>query len=316
MITLTSGSTGVGSGAVSFDLTFPGGTPTAPVTLNETLQPGYTLVPLGTQRELPPPGHQRRGDCHQLGSDRLRRVGGERLPGQLQRVQPRAQPAATLGVDKQWVINGQTFAEGAQPPDFAATLSIGGTSQGGGCRTGFQQGGSTVLSETVQLSRLQCTLDSSRVTLPTGTGGRRAAVQRDPGRGDQLLQDHQQGDLRLAVDPGQVGAGECAGDGLDADRDGPGRLVARPGGTSGVTPVVTAGSRYVLSESGGDPRYVQRADPAAVPIPGSTVSWICVEVDAAGNVVPGFSDGLNGGVTMPSARSCAARPSTRPRSCV
>jgi hypothetical protein len=55
----------------------------------------------------------------------------------------------------------------------------------------------------------------------------------------------------------------------------------------------------VLSESGGDPRYLQRADPAAVPIPGSTVSWSCVEVDAAGNVVPGFADGLNGGVTMP-----------------
>ena len=39
--------------------------------------------------------------------------------------------------------------------------------------------------------------------------------------------------------------------------------------------------------------------PHAVPIPGSTVSWSCVEIDAAGNVVPGFSDGLNGGVTMP-----------------
>ena len=29
------------------------------------------------------------------------------------------------------------------------------------------------------------------------------------------------------------------------------------------------------------------------------MSWSCVEIDAAGNVVPGFSDGLNGGVTMP-----------------
>ena len=62
---------------------------------------------------------------------------------------------------------------------------------------------------------------------------------------------------------------------------------------------MTPGATYALSESGGDPRYVQQADPNAVPIPGSTVSWSCVEVDAAGNVIPGFSDGLNGGVTVP-----------------
>ena len=48
VIAPTSGTTAVGSGAVSFDLTFPGGTTTAPVTLNETLQSGYTLVQQGT----------------------------------------------------------------------------------------------------------------------------------------------------------------------------------------------------------------------------------------------------------------------------
>ena len=29
------------------------------------------------------------------------------------------------------------------------------------------------------------------------------------------------------------------------------------------------------------------------------MSWSCVEIDGSGNVIPGFSDGLNGGVTMP-----------------
>ncbi len=36
-----------------------------------------------------------------------------------------------------------------------------------------------------------------------------------------------------------------------------------------------------------------------MPIAGSTVSWNCVQVDALGVVIPGFSDGLNGGVTIP-----------------
>ena len=170
VIAPTSGTTAVGSGAVSFDLTFPGGTTTAPVTLNETLQSGYTLVQQGTFN----------ASCRRLDTNAALTVTNSGATGF---VVPAASaypvscivynrpplPAATLVVDKQWVINGQTFAEGAQPPDFAAALSIGGTSQGWGVpRTGFQQGQSTVLSETVQLSRLQCTLDSSRVTLANG----------------------------------------------------------------------------------------------------------------------------------------------------
>ena len=91
VVTPTSGSTAVGSGAVSFDLTFPGGTTTAPVTLNETLQPGYTLVPQGTFnascRRL---DTERRADRHQLGSDRLRRVGRRAPSRSVHRVQPRA----------------------------------------------------------------------------------------------------------------------------------------------------------------------------------------------------------------------------------
>ena len=61
---------------------------------------------------------------------------------------------------------------------------------------------------------------------------------------------------------------------------------------------MTPGARYTLAEAGGDPRYVQRAGANAVPIPGSTVSWQCVEIDANGNVIPGFADGLNGGVIV------------------
>ena len=62
---------------------------------------------------------------------------------------------------------------------------------------------------------------------------------------------------------------------------------------------MTPGVTYPLAESGGDPNYVQDVAQNANPIPGSTGSWGCVQVDAGGNVIPGFSDGLNGGVTVP-----------------
>ncbi len=64
-----------------------------------------------------------------------------------------------------------------------------------------------------------------------------------------------------------------------------------------------AGCGLPLNESGGDPNYAQSTEPNAVPIPGSTTSWSCVELAADGTtVIPGFSDGLNGGVNVPFGR--------------
>ena len=67
---------------------------------------------------------------------------------------------------------------------------------------------------------------------------------------------------------------------------------------------------YTLSESGGDPRFAQRAGPNAVPIPGSTISWACVLVDETGAPIPPGTvfDGLNGGVRPPLGQrtSCTA----------
>ncbi len=73
------------------------------------------------------------------------------------------------------------------------------------------------------------------------------------------------------------------------------------GGTPGTTLVpVTPDVVYQLAESGGDPRFVQvdnRTDLEINPL--STGSMDCVELDANGEVIPGFSDGINGGVTVP-----------------
>ena len=47
-----------------------------------------------------------------------------------------------------------------------------------------------------------------------------------------------------------------------------------------------------------NPNYVQFVAANAVIPPPRTGSWFCQEVNAAGEVIPGFSDGLNGGVTV------------------
>ena len=61
---------------------------------------------------------------------------------------------------------------------------------------------------------------------------------------------------------------------------------------------MTAELTYDLIETGGNPNYVQYVAENAVIPPPRTGSWQCFEVDAAGEVIPGFSDGLNGGVTV------------------
>ena len=55
----TSGTTAAARGALNFNLTFPGGTTTAPVTVTETQQAGYTLVPQIAARTRPVAGWTR-----------------------------------------------------------------------------------------------------------------------------------------------------------------------------------------------------------------------------------------------------------------
>ena len=78
--------------------------------------------------------------------------------------------------------------------------------------------------------------------------------------------------------------------------------------------LVTPNTTYQLAESGGDPRYVQddnRTNLQTNPL--STGSMTCVQIDALGNVIPGFSDGINGGVSVSTrATACAAPRPTGP----
>ena len=266
-ISPTSGATASGSGALNFNLSFPGGTTTAPVTVAETQQAGYTLVQVGgfnaTCRRLDTNASL---TVTNSGAAGFSVTAATAYPVSCTVYNRAPSPGATVVVDKTWVINGQSYPEGQQPSDFEAALSIGGSPQDWGVvRTGFQQGDTVVLNETVQLSRLQCTLVSSRVTLANGTTVNNAlpyTATLVAGANSYTMTNTVTCVSRLTLVKQVAGAAAPTAWTLTATA--PAGALPGPSGTTGATATVTAGARYVLAESGGPPTYVQRADPNAV----------------------------------------------------
>ncbi len=112
-ITPASGATAAGTGALSFNLTYPGGTTTAPVTVNETQQAGYTLQQVGGFNAT----------CTRLDTGAALTVTNSGTTGFIVNVASTVpvsctvynrapNPAATVVVNKTWVINGADVRRG------------------------------------------------------------------------------------------------------------------------------------------------------------------------------------------------------------
>lgn len=300
-----SGQTAAGTGALNFALSFPGGVTTAPVTVTETQQPGYTLQQVNGSN----------GTC--VRTDTGATVASTNV-GALGFSVPAASayavsctvydrapnPPASVVVNKTWVVNGVSFPEGSQNQSLIAALTLNATPQPWDVpRTGFVQGNTVAINETTNISGLPlCTLTSSRVTTangatisqplpysPTLTGGANTY-----GITNTLTCNTR---LRLTK---QVIGGTAPPSSWTLTALAPAGGLPGPSGATGVNVLVTADVTYTLAESVGDPRYIQDVAPNAVLRAGSTGSWNCVEVTADGStVIPGFADGLNGGVTVP-----------------
>ena len=315
-----SGATATGTGALNFNLTFPGGTTTAPVTAVETQQSGFTLQPVGgfnavctrpdTGASVPVTNSGALGFT----------VDANIAYGVTCTVYNRApNPPVTVVVNKQWAITDTTsgvtttYANGTQPSDLQAALTLNGSPQAfGTTRTGFVRGD----PRRYRRERHQRAEGLRPGHTDHGEGARRrqprGALHRHPDRGGELLPHHQPGHLYDPAHPGQDRHQRpgCA-DRVEPQRHRPSGAAAGPAGTTGVTGLVTPGARYTLAEAGGDPRYVQRAGSNAVPIPGSTVSWQCVEIDANGRRHPRLRRRPQRRRPLSSSASpCAARRST------
>ena len=312
----TKTTTGDGTGGVNFPLTFPGGVTNAPVSITETQQPGYTLVTQAGQNAV----------CTNLTTNQPVPVTNSGTLGFVVAVPSTAavscyvynrapQPEASVEVNKTWVINGVSFDEGAQPTGFLANLTLSGPGgaaaspqEWGVPRPGYLVGDTPTIDETVELQRTLCSLDSSSVTEANGTPVN-APLPFTPAltqpTNTYTITNVVTCETLLSLDK------EARG-GLSADQDPnlwtltaiapPGALPGPTGigGTAATTLVpVTPGEVYQLAESGGDPRFIQLDRRTDTSNPLSTGSMDCVELDANSDVIPGFSDGINGGVAVP-----------------
>ncbi len=204
------GTTAEATGALSFALSFPGGTTSAPVSVTETLQPGFTL-------------HQgavgQNAVCTRLDTGASVPVtnlptgftvtGSSTFPVSClvyNQAPPLVVPAS-IQVNKTWVVDGVSFPDGSQPTGMTAELLLDGTSQPWGtARTGLAAGDGVGIAENVTITLPLCTprRPGAHAGDPRRAAGHAPRRRRARRRGEPL-QRHQHGHLPGAADPRQGG---------------------------------------------------------------------------------------------------------------
>ena len=212
-----------------------------------------------------------------------------------------------------------------QPAGLEAVGRIDGTTQGWGVpRTGFSQGDTVELDETATIvGRPFCQITSRRLTGDNGTTVDRplpdSVVLNNPTNRygiTNVVTCTQRLTLVKQVANGSADPSVWNSPGHGSHGCSPG-----PQGTTGTaaaTADVTADVTYRLDESGGPPTYIQSGQPER-----RADSRVHSELGLRGgrrgrhDVIPGFSDGLNGGVTVPRGNwvRCTAVNETATLSC-
>ncbi|QTX05329.1 DUF11 domain-containing protein [Agromyces archimandritae] len=299
-----SGTTAPGTGAVNFPLVFDGPS-SGNLTVTETEQTGYDIVTQGGKRAV----------CTNIGTGASVDVTNDpNDPFAFSVDLPATQsvscivynrppnPAASVNVVKRWIVNGTAFANGNQPSGLSAQLRLDDANAPWGVtQTGFSAGDTVEIDETTTITgRDLCRVTDSAVTLGNGQP-LDEALPYEPalaaGLNSFTLTNTVECTAELTLKK-TVQGGPADPAGWQLDSVGPNGALAGPAGTTGVTAPVTPAVRYALTEDG-DPHYRQSILPGGEPVPPSAGSWNCVQVDAQGNTIPGFADGINGGVTVP-----------------
>ena len=258
------------------------------------------------QRDLHTHRHRRQCAGDKQWSYRLHGNGGLRLSGELCVYNMPPQPLASVILHKRWVVNGTTYNQGDQPTGLVATALLNAVAREWDIEIGgFRQGDSVTVNEVAVTALPLCQITSRRLTNQNGTTVDLALPSTqtlNSGVNNYTLTNTATCTTRLQLAKSVEG-------GIDPPPAAGWTLTATPptgtgfSGSTGVNQLVTADVRYTLSENDAHPEYRQFVDPNAVLIPGATGSWNCQEVTAdGGTVVPGFSDGLNGGVVVPFGR--------------
>ena len=302
-----SGSTGA-TGAVNFPLEFTSGVTSGTINIAETQQAGYNIVTQGGKRAV----------CKIVGSGAAVEVTNDPgNPNGFSVNAPAADPVtctvynkpplpqASITVDKTWVVNGTSYADGDQPLGINAQLRLGNSDQAwGDPRSGLSVGSSLQISEEPEfVGRDLCKITDQRITRKNGsvanlTLPRTVTIEAE---NNYMVTNTVECTAELTLAK-QVQGGDADPVSWTLDAVAPPNTLPGPNGVTGsegATAPVTPDRSYPLAESGGDPRYVQSIGLNGNPQLPSTGTWACVQLDGQGKVVPGFSDGLNGAIIVP-----------------
>jgi hypothetical protein len=297
-ITPHQGSTGA-AGAVSF----AAGTTAQPVTLTETGQPGYTLSPVNGANAVCTDSGGATVPVTNAGPDgfTVDAAGSDIVRCDVYNQVGTGPPdPAAVRVDKAWVINGTTYPDGDQDPDFQAALALSpvyptGTQPAFGTDFyGYQAGETVTIGETGSLPAgcavsesgglgtrvLAAGLNSYLVTNTVTCGVRSAELTLVKAISNPFT------NVKTAPLTSWL---------LTARQASTGKTALR--GRTGVTGGVAAGTAYLLTESAVT-GYRQYADPATTLAKGATGSWSCVQARPAGTGHEVFGGG-DGTVTVP-----------------
>ncbi|PJJ56830.1 hypothetical protein CLV56_1043 [Mumia flava] len=315
------------SSAVNFPITFDGGVTTGTIGITEQQQPGYTLVPVGGAN----------AECTNLGTGASVAVTNDGATGFTVGVPSTAAVSCTVyneapalqssvTVEKEWSINGaDPVPDGSQPDGFDAQLTLTGPGAAGATpqewgvtRPGYTRGDGTTINEELTfgpdaIDPDLCTLDEAAIVesngnpiTPIDLGDDGAEVILLGATNNYVVRNTVTCESRLTLSKDVVGNADPTEWDLSAlpAPSNPPDQIPGPSGEAfspDVTDqVVSGGIPYQLAESDPNPLYAQDDQRTDLQVyPESTGSWACVRVNDLGIVIPGFNDGLNGGVTVP-----------------
>ncbi|MEU3269728.1 hypothetical protein ABZ639_02720 [Saccharomonospora sp. NPDC006951] len=164
-----------GTGSVTFELGYQAGQNSVDLTISENQRPGHTLVTQDAKNAV----------CTNLADDSPVPVtnsgdSGFTVDADVNAVVSctvynRPAQRAEVVVDKEWVIDGERYAEGEQPGGFAADLTLTGPGEAGSTvqpwgepREGYVAGEPVTIAETASVTDPACRIASARITETDG----------------------------------------------------------------------------------------------------------------------------------------------------
>lgn len=270
------------NGRATFGVTMPGTLTTGTVQVTEAAQSGYQLLPINNAHATCTRSDTGAAVTVTNVANGFRAAVPQGVSLACTVVNQEQPRPATLRIDKQWVLNGVTIANGSQPSWLSAvpTLSGRSTAEFGTTYSGYVRAQSVTIGETVggiAADRPGCIVAARTITNVNGAAtstalGSGFALTLVAGANSVTITNTVTCSTTLTLVK-QVQGGAANPSAWTLTATGP-QVISGNSGTTAVSGrSVTADATYVLAESGGSALYTQQGQ------------WSCVALGANGSTV-------------------------------